>query len=197
MITPASVDNNLTPVNSKTYSVNGLPASQLVIVLPGQTLLPGTQGSAAAAVSGTPTSQVAAVPFNATVLAVDTYYNIDAAFTGTESASLAMFSNTDPSVVLPSSTAFSAGQAIMSVTNNSFSLAHILRPSSSPTALTENNSASYVVASTPATRLIVILPGQTYVPGTANCVNGITGPPDDQTVGTPFIATIRAVDDFV
>jgi hypothetical protein len=54
-------------------------------------------------------------------------------------------------------------------------------------------SNSFVVNPGPMAKLQVLLPGQTPAGGTAT---GFTGTPTDQQAGTPFNATIRAVDQF-
>ncbi len=192
-VNATSTDNLLALVPSKIYTVNGLAASQLIVMIPGQTHLPGTQGTAAEAFAGSG-SVVAGTQFNATVMAVDTYYNIDATVTGGGSTvTLALSNGTDSNVVLPSSTAFSNGVAVMPMTHKTTGGVFRLTPTSSP-VLTARTTANYAVTPAAVNKFIVVMPGETHVPGTASCTGGITGSASQQTVGTSVMATVLAVD---
>ncbi len=193
-INPSSNDSVLSSVNSKNYTVNTMAVSQLLVLLPGQSAVPGTQGGIGSAVTGTVSAITAGSSFNVTVQAVDAYFNKVASTTGT--VELAMAGGTDPEAIFPgSASSWTSGQAVIAVTNITGGNAHALRPTAS-LGLTQNNSTTYTVSSSTATQYIVILPGQTHVLGKANCVGGITGPADDQTAGTQFQVTVRAVDNL-
>jgi len=190
-VTPSSTDGQLTSVNSKNYTVNVGTATQLLVLLPGQSAVPGTQGAASSAVTGSISTLTAGTAFDVRVQAVDAYFNKVAAHAGT--ATLAMAGATDAAAVFPGATNFSSGEATLSVTNKTASLVHALRPTSS-TSLSQNDSTTYTVNSSGATRLIALLPNQNHVQGTANCVGGIVNSPTTQNVGTAFNVTIKAVD---
>ncbi len=182
LVTPASTDTLLTSVTSKAYTVNALAASQLIVVLPGQSLLPGWQGSASAAVTGTVSEIVAGTAFSVTVMAVDTYFNKISSFAG--DVDLLLDTATDDYVSLPSMATFSSGQAVATLTHKTFGSTHQLN-AVSDLVLTENLFNPYTVKAAPATKFLVMLPGQTYAPGSVNCAdNG--GTVSAQTSGVQF-----------
>src|SRR5262245_14949651 len=73
------------------------------------------------------------------------------------------------------------------------SLVRFLRACASPIAIAAGLAIATagVAAAAPYTRLQVLLPGETAAPGTAS---GKTGSPLAQTVGVPFMVTVRACD---
>lgn len=58
-------------------------------------------------------------------------------------------------------------------------------------ALPSTSASFFALGKRTFTRLLVVLPGETFAPGTAT---GKTGTPDDQTWGTDFVLTVYAVD---
>jgi len=71
--------------------------------------------------------------------------------------------------------AFSAGVATFSVTNATVGAGNTVV---AVTALTDNTSSSYTVNATTATRLVAILPGQSFTPGTSPGKTGTPRPGD-------------------
>lgn len=153
-------------------------ATQTIVVLPGQGLVEGS------GISGAPTAQTAGAPFTADVYAVDDSFNVDASATGTVSLVTA-----DPNDVEPSSQEMVNGHAAFTITPaTATAIGWAITPIGGPGGGLV--SEPYPVVAAPATRTVVVLPGQTLTEG-----SGIGGGPTAQTVGVPFTADVYTVDD--
>jgi hypothetical protein len=82
------------------------PFAKLQVLLPGETAAPNT----ATGKTGTPTDQVAGLPFNITVNAVDQYWNI------VPSSDTVTITSSDATASLPADAALSNGTGTFSVT---------------------------------------------------------------------------------
>jgi len=85
------------------YNVSTAPATQLIVIMPGQTHNE-SQTTLAAAVTGAPTAQVAGTPYTVTVKAVDAFFN-----TVNNYAASATISTNDPIGVVSGAQSFTNG----------------------------------------------------------------------------------------
>ncbi|MFA5857904.1 MAG: hypothetical protein WC955_02445 [Elusimicrobiota bacterium] len=156
---------------------------RLQVLLPGEVGLPGSPSGKTSAL---PTQQIAGVPFNVTVNAADEYWNLTPA---------------TPTVVLTTADLYDTEPAPQALVNGYgvFSVSLVTASTSTVTVadtgfvpdLDNNTSAVVNVYHNSPAKLVAILPGQTFVPGSSS---GKTGTPATQTAGTTFNATVRVVD---
>lgn len=130
------------------------PASQLQILLPGETATPG----AAPGYTGTPASQTAGQPFTATVLAVDAYWNVVTTVTDT-----VQLSSSDPAATLPLTVTLAAGTAVFSTTHFTADSHTLSADDLSNPAINDGISQNFVVAPAAASRLELTLPAATQI----------------------------------
>ncbi|MBK9038282.1 MAG: LamG domain-containing protein [Bdellovibrionales bacterium] len=183
---------DLTPnkIASTAFTVDPIAATQLVAILPGQTLSSGAP-DLATAISGTPSNTlVSGTPFTVDVFATDPYFNQNLSASGT-SISLV---TSDANDSHPGNQTLASGLATFSVNNLTASLTHTLTPSG--TGLTGNISETYAIKAGNATQCIAKLPGQTHVPGKSTYVLALTGAVTNRTAGTTFNAEVYAVDAY-
>lgn len=168
-----------TQVQSALYVVNSGPAATTVIILPGQTLNPGV------GVSGVPSLQIAGASFVITVAATDAFFNVNTGYAGT-----AVVTTTDPHDVDPGTVNLIGGAVQASIAPRTASVpgwrVDVTGSVGSPVA-----SSPYAVRAGAAVMSVVVLPGETLVPG-----SGITGVSATQVVGVAFAATVAAVDSY-
>jgi hypothetical protein len=168
---------------SNQFQVRPGPLAALQILLPGETVQPGTGDGKA----GTPTNQSAGSPFTATVRAVDQFWNM----VTTVSDSVALGS-TDPFAVMPARVALSSGQALVSVRlarsgQQRIWVSHVDQPGT----VRPDTSAAVTIVGGAFARLLVLAPGETVAPGTST---GRAGAPTDQSINYAFTCTILACD---
>lgn len=168
---------------TQAQTINAGSASLAIVVLPGQTHTQGAT-SYATAITGTPTTQTAGVSHGDTVRAVDSFYNTVTSYAGSVDLTTSDANDTEPDV-----TTFSSGQRIFTVTNVTAGTGHSVTP---VTDLADSVSATYTVNPGTATKLLAILPGESFDPGSLTGISG--SPTPDQTAGTPFSITVRATD---
>lgn len=166
-------------------TVQAGPASQAIVILPGQSYSPG-ETSPALAISGAPSAQTACSSFSVTVRAVDDGYNTVTSYNNTVG-----LLSTDAKAVLPASTNFTAGVASFTFTNR---LAGNQGLTPNTGLGTNTASATYLTNTGSASQVLLVLPGQTHVPGAANLASAITGAVTAQTAGTAFNVDAKAVD---
>ena len=184
-----ATDGTLTGLASSAVQVNVGSLLQLQVLLPGETAAAGT----ATGKTGTPSAQTVGTPFNATINAVDTNYNVVISYTGSQTITL---TGPDTGTFSPSAgtaTTFSSGSASFSVTLNK----------AAATTLTlsdgtySGTSASIAPAAGSVTKLQILMPGETAAAGTTTSgTPGKTGTPSGQRVGLPFNVTVNAVDAY-
>ena len=177
------------PTNNASENFNILAgnAVRAIVVLPGQTHVPGVT-SLAAAVTGSGSAQTAGNSFNIDVLAVDANYNIDTSYAGSVSVTTSDANDTEPAA-----TVFTAGDVTLSITNVTAGVTNITPVTP---LMTNTTSSSYVVQAGTASQAVVVLPGETLVPGQATVAAAISGSPINQTAGTSFSATVYATDAY-
>ncbi|PKN01408.1 MAG: hypothetical protein CVU77_05585, partial [Elusimicrobia bacterium HGW-Elusimicrobia-1] len=164
------------------------PANRrLIAILPGQTYKPGKFGATPYGLDNSPSSQVAGSTFTATVYATDNWWNRNSSFNPT-----ADLTTNDPNDTHPSARTLAAGATTFPVTL-------ITRNDSGWTVsvaaggFTAYNSADVTVQPNTASKLLVLLPGQSEVWGTGA---GRSGEPDTQTAGSAFVITVKSCDAY-
>ncbi|TAK62615.1 MAG: hypothetical protein EPO22_07345, partial [Dehalococcoidia bacterium] len=173
-----------TPTPSPTATATSTPtatptfaASQTILVLPGQSLAPGT------GVTGSPSAQMAGTAFTVTAYAVDTNFNVVSTAAGTVSVT-----TTDPNDIEPGAAALVSGQASFTITpQTASSTGWTATPAGGPG--TQVTSSAYVVNAGATSKLLSVLPGQSLQQGT-----GVTGAAASQLPDTPFTVYVYAVD---
>ncbi|TFF37355.1 beta strand repeat-containing protein [Mucilaginibacter psychrotolerans] len=168
--TPARTANTSpnTTVNTGTFT-------RLQLLLPGETAAPGT----ASGKTGTPTARTAGTAFNVTVNAVDANWNKVTTVTD-----VVQITSTDALGTMPANAALAAGtKTNFAVTLKTPGTKTITATDVTNAARTPNTSPSVTVNAGAFSKLLIVLPGETYAAGTA------TG-----KTGTAFNVTVYAVD---
>jgi hypothetical protein len=131
----------------------------------------------------------AGVPTSVTIRAVDSGGNT----VPTYAADAILTSNTGTGSIIPSQVTFANGTWTGNVIFKGAGGAVALTCADYSAPPKTGTSNTFVVNPGPFAGLQVILPGQTAAGGTAT---GKTGTPTNQTAGTPFTITVRAVDQY-
>lgn len=156
---------------------------KLQLIVPGETAAPGTTTGK----TGTPNAASAGTAFTVTVNAVDANWNI------VSITDNVVLSSTDANATLPSAAALTNG-------TKTFTTAVNLRtPGSTTITATDATDGTKTANTSPAitvnvgayNSLLIILPGETYVPSTST---GKTGTATSPTAGTSFNISVYAVD---
>ncbi|MBI4346137.1 MAG: hypothetical protein HY553_04740, partial [Elusimicrobia bacterium] len=191
----------------------------LALVLPGQTLVPGSGSYPNGGLTGSISTPTAGVAFNATVSLVDHYMNVY-----TLNGGLPQFSieTSDPNDIDPSVVPLISGARQVPVTlvtkSTSTTLRVVPRTQSADSVcgplLNQVCFADAPAARTPelrvyaaaAVKLQVLLPGETAVQGACDvpgvCITpfpatpGKTGAPSEQTIPNSFLARVNLVDAY-
>ena len=168
---------------SPAITVNPGAASKLRILLPGETAAAGTPSGKA----GTPTPVTAGAAVLATVSAVDANWNVASGATPTVA-----ITSTDLDASLPSPAALVGGTGSFSITPRTAG-SWTITATDQASALTSATSASIAVSAGAASRLQVLLPGETADPGSAT---GRAGTPTATSTGSAVTITVNAVDAY-
>jgi hypothetical protein len=153
--------------------INAGTAAKLLVLMPGETPAPGTLTGK----TGT--------PFTVTVNAVDTNWNV-----ATSTHTIAITAS-DTNAVLPSNAALSGGTGSFSVTFKTAGSWSVTATDTSAGPLSSNTGSLTTANPGLFSKLQVLLPGETAVPGSAA---GKTGAPSTQTAGVAFNGRVNAVD---
>src|SRR5439155_11099599 len=165
-------------------TVNAGAFVKLQLLLPGETAAPGT----ATGKTGSATARTSGVAFNVTVNAVDANWNVV-----TSVSDIVGLTSTDTIATVPANASLSSGGKIFSVTLNTVGSATLTTSDISDSNKTSSTSPSLTVGAGAATKLQVLLPGETAAPGTPT---GKTGTPLAQVAGTAIAngIIVNAVD---
>jgi len=164
--------------------INPAAFAKLQLLVPGEISVPGT----ASGKSGTPAITGSTQPFNVRVNAVDAFWN----FVNTVADTVAITS-TDPVAVLPANATLVAGTNTFSFTLNSGPSRTLTASDVTDPAKAADTSPAITVNAGAFVKLLVLVPGESSAPGTAN---GKSGVPVAQVAGIPFNVTVLAVDGF-
>jgi len=154
--------------------------AKLLVLLPGETQAPGTLTGK----TNTPTDRPAGTAFNATVRAVDAYWN-----TVATNDDLIQITSNDANATLPANNPLVNGTRNFSVTLRSLGSATVTATNITQGGFAESSVVNVVVGA--YSKLVVILPGEEEAPGTAT---GKTGSAIDRVAGVPFSVKILATD---
>ena len=193
-----SIPAKLSTGTDSGIAVNPGTPSRLIILLPAQSLVPG-KVVAPYGVDGAISTQTAGAYFDAQVYAADSRYNrvfgsgLNKPMRATSDDPFANvpftsgsgnFNMTDGSVTVTNISLRTAGQRILTVTDQSVT---------NPPLGNITSSAFLLIPNSP-TRLRALLPGESRVPGSAG--NGRSGAADGQQAGFPFTVTVDITDAF-
>ncbi|MCX6120398.1 MAG: hypothetical protein NTX44_02110 [Ignavibacteriales bacterium] len=184
-ITASDLTDGVKTANtSPTITVNPGAFSKLQILLPNQTAAPGS----AQGWTGFTTARNAGESFNLVVNAVDDHWNVI-----TSVSHVVGITSTDAYAILPANTALSLGTVTLSVTLKSTQYPTLTATDISDGTKTPATTASITVNAGAFTKLQILLPGESSVPGSSS---GKTGTVTPQTAGTSFNVTVNAVDTY-
>ncbi|MDO8735439.1 MAG: hypothetical protein Q7K21_09835, partial [Elusimicrobiota bacterium] len=187
---------NYTGNNSSSFTVTPAAIAGLQLILPGETALPGYgEYGISGGKTGSPSNRTAGIQFTAAVSLVDTYFNVR-----TEDNSTQVWVETnDLYDAQPSTQTLNTGTAYLVdtklVTATTF---HVFTTGNNASKTNDTSPLFTVVYSTP-TKLQVILPGETAVPGKTpytDNTGGKTGSPSTKIAGAAFSITVYATDDY-
>ncbi len=179
---------NLTTATSAAIPVNQGAPVRLQLLMPGETAVPGFGKS------GSVSATVAGATYATTVRMVDAKYN--KVTSGTMPT--VQVTATDPYAINPAANSLSAGQATFNITFKVANTAPGWTVGAATTAVSgitvSSDTSNFVVVNATTTdRVLVVLPGQTYTPGTAR---GFLGAITDAVAGTAYISTVTITDRF-
>ncbi len=179
---------------STTVFVQPAAPTRLLVIMPGETHTPG-KVTAPQGKTGTPITQTAGENVPATVLIVDNYYNLVSTAQNPISITTDDPYDTDPGN-------YSVTGGSLTISNLSFRVAYrsaVVTATDSDSAgpsLVAGNSASVPVLPSTATRLQLVLPGETAQPGNTALVRGVTGTPTATQSGVNIPVQVRLTDSF-
>ncbi len=177
----------ITSSESTTVNVIKGPYAKLQILLPGETSAPGTPNGKD--VTNT-LPQTAGVPFNVTVNAVNANWDI---ITDAPIDEIAITSS-DLYAVLPLNANLSGGTQTFSVTLKAAVDKTITAKNISDALKTENTSSPIIVSASTINKLLVLMPGEMYAPGTP--AGKTETLPNQITAGLRFNVSVRATDEY-
>ncbi len=178
----ATGGNTMTAATSAAFNVAAGPASKLQLLMPGETAAAGT----ASGKTGSPTAQVAGTAFTVTVNAVDANWNVILNDTDTVA-----ITTSDPNETNPANAALVGGTKTFAVTFKTAGTQTVTAGDVTNGLITANTGTATTVSAGTASKLQLLMPGETAAPGSSA---GKTGTPTAQSVGTAFNVTVNAVD---
>ena len=184
-----TTDGSKTSYSQTLPAVVAGPFVKLQLLLPGETAAPNTPTGK----TGTPDAQSAGVPFNVIVNAVDANWNVVAAVTDEVAITHAVSSNNATSV-LPANANLTAGTGTFSVTLRRADTDYQLVASNitEPTILA-NTSPNFEVTIGAFTKLLMVMPGETYAPGTPTGKTGVATAP---VANIDYAVEVYGVDEY-
>jgi hypothetical protein len=169
---------------SNSFVVNPGPMAKLQVLLPGQTPAGGT----ATGFTGTPTDQQAGTPFNATIRAVDQFWNRVPGINDDVD-----LSSTDLFAGMPATVTLVNGELIQPVTLYRSGYQRITATHASNGAILPHTSSQVFVTGGPYSRIVLVCPGEMIAPGTPE---GRAGAATDQSINYAFNVTVYATDQW-
>src|SRR5206468_1341109 len=153
----------LTNATSSNVVVSAAAFAKLQLLVPGETASPASAGGK----TGSPTVATAGTAFNVTVRAVDAFWNLVNTVTD-----LVDISATDTNAVLSADAALVNGTNSFSVTFKTAGSRTITATDVTDGTKTNNTSPAITVNAGGMTKLQLLVPGETAVPGTATGKTG-------------------------
>ena len=167
---------------SNSFVVNPGPVAKLQVLLPGQTPAGGT----AVGFTGSPIDQQAGTPFNMTVRACDDFWNRVPGINHTVA-----LSSTDANASMPGQLDLVNGEIIVPVTLYRTGIQRVAASDVTDPSIAGHTSSGVFINGGPYSRIVLICPGETIAPGTAQ---GRSGTATDQSITFAFTVTIYATD---
>ena len=190
-ITASDLSTVLVSNVSPAITVNPNTAVRLQLLLPGETAaagkLTGTAGK-----TGTPIARTAGTPFNVTVNCTDDWYNI---VTSANTEVTLTTSDSYDTSISPFNTI--SGTAASAVTLQTAAAGHTITATDTG-GFGYNNSISpaFTVNPNTATKLQLLVPGETAAAGKLTGPAGKSGTPNTAVAGTAFNTTVNCTDDW-
>ena len=187
-----NLDPSSSTVVSSTFSVAANSAYQLQVLVPGETAVPGSPtGKTAVGIS----TQAAGVSFPVTVNAVDLHWNPVVTPAQVSLATTDPYAPAQPQQTLISgATIFDMVFAKANPAPSGWTIV-ISTTAGSPTSLLSNTSALIPVNPGAATKLQMLLPGETALPG-QTATKGKFGTPQTARAGISYSVTVNLTDDY-
>ncbi|MFH1282613.1 MAG: FG-GAP-like repeat-containing protein [bacterium] len=175
------IDNGSINGSQSSIQVDSAALTGLQALVPGETSAPGTTTGKI----GTPAVQTAGAGFTMTVNAVDNYFNV-------VSTDVSVSIDTeDPYDTEPGDQALTDGIGSFTLTFKTANTSPGWISTATASGLSAGVSAPVPVNPDAASKLLLLLPGETHNPGS---VGGKTGAPDTQQVEVSFDVTVKACD---
>lgn len=170
--------------SSNNFVVNPGPVAKMFVYFPGMT----PQGGTATGYTGTPTDQQAGTTFNMTVRACDQYWN---RVTGNNDT--VDLTSTDAFANMPAQITLVNGELVVPVKMYRSGYQRVSAHDASNSGVLDYTSTQVLVNGGPYARIVVLCPGESIAPGTAN---GRTGTATDQSINYSFVVTVQATDQW-
>ena len=180
--------SGFTSGNSAYWTTISSSAVRLQIVMPGETANPGSVKGK----TGTPSTEYSNVAFTVTVNSVDPYWNIST--TGGSYDTPVSLTTNDQFVSTINESLIGGTTSFVMTMKTSNTTARVTISSGATASSNDNmisTSAYFNVGASTPIGLLIVMPGETYQPGS---VNGKIGQPSTLTAGNPFQLTVKAVD---
>jgi hypothetical protein len=184
-VTASDVTDPTKTANTDSVVVSPGPFVKLQLLLPGEAAAPGTLTGK----TGAPAATVSGTSFPVIVNAVDANWNVTPIATG--SGYTIQITSSDPNAILPPNANFASGTRTFNIALRTAGSWTVTASDVDDATKTPGTGGPITINPTPFTKLQVLLPGETAVPGSTT---GKTGTPLAQTAGTAFSVSVRAVD---
>jgi hypothetical protein len=184
-VTASDVSDPTKTANTDSVVVSPGPFVRLQLLMPGETAAPAT----ATGKTGTPTAAVSGTNIVVIVNGVDANWNVTPGATG--SGYTIQITSSDANAILPPNADLASGTRTFNVALRTAGSWTVTASDADDATKTPNTSPLVTVNPTPFTRLQVLLPGETAVPGSTT---GKTGTPLAQTAGAAFSVSVQSVD---
>jgi hypothetical protein len=169
---------------SNSIVVNAGPVAKLFVYYPGMT----PQGGTITGFTGVPTDQQAGATFNMTVRACDQYWNRVNGNTDTVS-----LTSTDAFANMPAQITLVNGELVVPVKMYRSGLQRVNAHDETNSGVGDYSSTQIRIIGGPYSRIVVLCPGESIAPGTAQ---GRTGTATDQSINYSFVVTTQATDQW-
>lgn len=169
---------------SNSFVVNPGPVAKMFVYFPGMT----PQGGTVTGFTGAPTDQQAGTTFNMTVRACDQYWN---RVTGNNDT--VALTSTDAFATMPAQITLVNGELVVPIKMYRSGYQRVTAHDATNSGVTDYTSTQVRVNGGPYSRIVVLCPGETIAPGTAQ---GRTGTATDQSINYSFVVTVQATDQW-
>jgi predicted RNA-binding protein with TRAM domain len=169
---------------SNSFVVNAGPVAKMFVYFPGMT----TQGGTTTGFTGVPTDQQAGTTFNMTVRACDQYWNRVQGNNDTVD-----LSSTDAFANMPAQITLVNGELVVPIKMFRSGLQRVTAHDATNSGVTDYTSTQVLINGGPYSRIVLLCPGETIAPGTAQ---GRTGTATDQSINYSFVVTVQATDQW-